>query len=222
MKPNNKQQALTYTTTEEVAMPAEPSRTMGIRQRDWMNLRKLISRLSPGANKWELVFSSSLSIFLSFLFPTFSTPGVIEGWKLFFLVMTCGFAGVSLVSLLAMRTNKADFKTDKAEVNQAMDELESMYEVPSTPNPSISSPSTDTTEQRPQYQSLQEEDLYPQVLDFTLKRGTISSSAVQRYFRVGYARAARLVQQLEDEGVVGPADGARPRGVIVDTDSLKK
>jgi DNA segregation ATPase FtsK/SpoIIIE, S-DNA-T family len=42
-----------------------------------------------------------------------------------------------------------------------------------------------------------------------------SASLIQRRLRVGYARAARLLDMLEDQGIVGPADGARPRDVLV-------
>ena len=42
-----------------------------------------------------------------------------------------------------------------------------------------------------------------------------SASLLQRRLRVGYARAARLIEELEDHGVIGPADGARPREVLV-------
>ena len=42
-----------------------------------------------------------------------------------------------------------------------------------------------------------------------------SASLLQRRLRVGYARAARLVEEMEEQGIIGPADGARPRDVLV-------
>jgi len=38
---------------------------------------------------------------------------------------------------------------------------------------------------------------------------------LQRRLRVGYARAARLIETMEDQGIIGPADGARPREVLI-------
>ena len=43
--------------------------------------------------------------------------------------------------------------------------------------------------------------------------GKASASYLQRRLRVGYARAARLLDVLENKGVIGPADGAKPREV---------
>ncbi len=48
-----------------------------------------------------------------------------------------------------------------------------------------------------------------------IKKGKASSSYLQRRFRIGYARAARLLDLLEEKGVVGPGEGAKPREVLV-------
>ncbi len=59
-----------------------------------------------------------------------------------------------------------------------------------------------------------DDDLYEQAKEEVLKAGKASTSYIQRRLRVGYARAARLVDLLEQRGVVGPGDGAKAREVI--------
>lgn len=57
--------------------------------------------------------------------------------------------------------------------------------------------------------------LYDQALNLVVEKGFASTSMVQRVFRIGYNRAARILETLEREGVVGPADGAKPRPVLL-------
>ncbi len=59
------------------------------------------------------------------------------------------------------------------------------------------------------------DNLYDQAVAFVTEQGQASISSVQRRFRVGYNRAARMIEMMEKDGVVGPADGAKPREVIV-------
>lgn len=56
--------------------------------------------------------------------------------------------------------------------------------------------------------------LYEEARELIIKAGKASTSYLQRRLRIGYARAARLVDMLEERGVIGHADGARPREVI--------
>jgi S-DNA-T family DNA segregation ATPase FtsK/SpoIIIE len=60
----------------------------------------------------------------------------------------------------------------------------------------------------------EEDELYPQAKQTVLEAGKASTSYLQRKLGVGYARAAKLIDMLEERGVVGPADGAKPREVI--------
>lgn len=60
-----------------------------------------------------------------------------------------------------------------------------------------------------------DDDLYGEAKQIVIQAGKASASLLQRRLRVGYARAARLLDLLESQGVIGPADGARPRDVLV-------
>ncbi len=57
--------------------------------------------------------------------------------------------------------------------------------------------------------------MFDQAVELAKKHGQVSASFLQRHLRVGYNRAARLVETMELKGIVGPADGARPRDVLV-------
>lgn len=61
-----------------------------------------------------------------------------------------------------------------------------------------------------------EDDLYEEAKALVLENGKASTSFLQRRLRIGYSRAARLIDILEDRGVIGPADGAKPREVRED------
>ncbi len=60
--------------------------------------------------------------------------------------------------------------------------------------------------------------LYEEVKDFVISTQKASASLLQRRFRLGYARAARLLDMLEAEGIIGPQEGAKPRKVLVSSD----
>ncbi|HQH28664.1 MAG TPA: FtsK/SpoIIIE domain-containing protein, partial [Oligoflexia bacterium] len=62
--------------------------------------------------------------------------------------------------------------------------------------------------------------LYDQAVNLVIEKGFASTSMVQRVFRIGYNRAARILETMEREGVVGPADGAKPRQVLVGNASM--
>lgn len=60
------------------------------------------------------------------------------------------------------------------------------------------------------------DELYDLAVAFVCREGKASTSMVQREFKIGYNRAARMIDLMEREGVVGPADGARPRKILVE------
>lgn len=60
-----------------------------------------------------------------------------------------------------------------------------------------------------------EEPLYDEIVEFAVKTGKVSASLIQRRFRLGYNRAARIIDLLEDRGIIGPMNGSKPREVLV-------
>ncbi len=59
-----------------------------------------------------------------------------------------------------------------------------------------------------------DDDLYGQAREAVEEAGRASTSYLQRKLRIGYSRAARLMDLLEEKGVIGPADGSRPREIL--------
>jgi len=68
------------------------------------------------------------------------------------------------------------------------------------------------------YEDEDHDDLYEDAKQTVIDAGKASTSYIQRKLRVGYARAARLIDMLEDRGIVGPADGAKPREILAGGD----
>jgi len=60
------------------------------------------------------------------------------------------------------------------------------------------------------------DDLTFEAIELVRRTGKASASLLQRHLKIGYARAARLLDILEEKGVVGPVDGAKPRKVYME------
>jgi S-DNA-T family DNA segregation ATPase FtsK/SpoIIIE len=60
-----------------------------------------------------------------------------------------------------------------------------------------------------------DDPLYNEIYEFAIETGKISASLIQRRFRLGYNRAARIIDLLEDRGIIGPQNGSKPREVLL-------
>ncbi len=67
-----------------------------------------------------------------------------------------------------------------------------------------------------------EDKLFPEAVDLVVRTGQASISLLQRRFRIGYTRAARLIDDLERKGIVGPFEGSKPREVLVTEDEVSQ
>jgi len=61
----------------------------------------------------------------------------------------------------------------------------------------------------------EDDPLMEQAMDVVKRQRSASASMLQRRLRIGYNRAARIIEQMEADGVIGPADGAKGRPVLV-------
>lgn len=65
------------------------------------------------------------------------------------------------------------------------------------------------------YGSSAEDDMWKDAVRVVIESGKASTSLLQRRLRIGYGRASRIIDEMEERGIVGPADGSRPREVLV-------
>jgi len=63
-----------------------------------------------------------------------------------------------------------------------------------------------------------EDEMLPQAIECVVEAGQASTSQLQRRLKLGYARAARIIDQLEEKGIVGPFEGSKPRQVLISKD----
>jgi S-DNA-T family DNA segregation ATPase FtsK/SpoIIIE len=63
----------------------------------------------------------------------------------------------------------------------------------------------------------EKDELYDEAVRLVLATGQASASWLQRKLKLGYARAARIIDQMEQEGILGPSEGSKPREILVDS-----
>lgn len=67
-----------------------------------------------------------------------------------------------------------------------------------------------------------EDPLYNEIVDYVVQSGKISASLIQRKYRLGYNRAARIIDLLEERGIIGPQNGSKPREVLVKKENVEE
>ena len=115
---------------------------------------------------------------------------------------------------IPMRVQGAYVSEEEIErlVNYTISQQKAIYDESLTIDKSNENTSSDDD-----YSSSDEYDdpIYNEVVDFAVSTGKISASLIQRRFRLGYNRAARIVDLLEERGIIGPPNGSKPREVLV-------
>ncbi len=82
--------------------------------------------------------------------------------------------------------------------------------------------SSDPSDRSDRSDSLESDPLWHDAVLWVVNRGEASTSMLQRKFSIGFQRASRLLDTMEDRGIVGPRDGPRPREVLVDPREVER
>lgn len=67
-----------------------------------------------------------------------------------------------------------------------------------------------------------EDPLYNEIVDYVIQAGKVSASLIQRKYRLGYNRAARIIDLLEERGIIGPQNGSKPREVLIKKENIEE
>ena len=94
---------------------------------------------------------------------------------------------------------------------QVMEEIEKKAQQTGTKNPTMADTEPNTEE-------LSGDEMLPAAVDVILETGQASVSMLQRRLKLGYARAARIVDEMEEKGIVGPFQGSKPREILITKD----
>ena len=71
-------------------------------------------------------------------------------------------------------------------------------------------------------QAEEDDELFYEACEFVVQQGGASTSSLQRRFRIGYNRAARLIEMMEQRGIVSAPKGSKPRDVLIDEQDLEQ
>jgi S-DNA-T family DNA segregation ATPase FtsK/SpoIIIE len=65
-----------------------------------------------------------------------------------------------------------------------------------------------------------DDEMTPKAIEVVIESGMASTTLLQRKLKLGYARAARIVDELSEKGIIGPFEGAKPRKVLITPEQL--
>jgi S-DNA-T family DNA segregation ATPase FtsK/SpoIIIE len=101
---------------------------------------------------------------------------------------------------------KNNFQTDYDQ--QVLEEIERKAAQTGSGKATASDPEPNSAE-------MDGDEMLPAAVDVILETGQASVSMLQRRLKLGYARAARIVDEMEEKGIVGPFQGSKPRSILI-------
>ena len=109
----------------------------------------------------------------------------------------------------------------EAEINRVVDFWKEQAR-PEYDQTFLIAPPTDDAETEPEETTADQDPMYDEALRVVLEMGKASTSTLQRRLRLGYGRAARILDMMHRDGIIGPPDGSKPREVLKRSDWLRE
>ena len=94
--------------------------------------------------------------------------------------------------------------------------------IPTSYSSEVTTQKLNGAEEEKKGEDSEEDELFQDAVELVMATQQASSSMLQRKFRIGYTRAARLVDAMEEKGIIGPADGSKPRPLIMSPATIKE
>ena len=105
------------------------------------------------------------------------------------------------------------------ELNRVVDFIKA---IPTSYSSEVTTQKLNGAEEEKKGEDSEEDELFQDAVELVMATQQASSSMLQRKFRIGYTRAARLVDAMEEKGIIGPADGSKPRPLIMSPATIKE
>lgn len=107
------------------------------------------------------------------------------------------------------------------ELNRVVDFIKAEA-IPTSYSSEVTTQKLNGAEEEKKGEDSEEDELFQDAVELVMATQQASSSMLQRKFRIGYTRAARLVDAMEEKGIIGPADGSKPRPLIMSPATIKE
>lgn len=107
------------------------------------------------------------------------------------------------------------------ELNRVVDFIKAEA-IPTSYSQEVTTQQLNGADEEKKEEGSEEDELFQDAVELVMATQQASSSMLQRKFRIGYTRAARLVDAMEEKGIVGPADGSKPRPLLMSPTTIKE
>jgi hypothetical protein len=118
--------------------------------------------------------------------------------------------------------NREFFSAPLHEVVKMMLQVREAFESTSVARPLLVTTQEEAVDEGSEWSEFfgERDELFRQAAELCIRNDHGSTTLLQRHFKIGYGRAARIIDQLHQAGLLGPPDGSRPREVLIGIESL--